>query len=60
MSVYGIEKQLPPRNHVGLALDWWTSTKRLALTSVIGHYMNRKWDLRQLQLTFDEVDSLLF
>jgi len=53
-----IKKQLPIQNKVSLALDGWTSTNKLAITSVIAYYMDRNWALRKVQLAFDEVDRL--
>jgi hypothetical protein len=50
-------KQWPSRNKVGLALDGWTSTNKLAITLVIAYYMDCNWALREVQLAFDEVDS---
>jgi len=58
LSVDAIRKQLPIRNKVSLALDGWTSTHKLAITSVITYYMDRNWALREVQLAFDEVDRL--
>jgi len=58
LTVDAIEKQLPLRNKVSLALDKWTSTNILAITSVIAYYMDRNWALREVQLTFDEVYCL--
>jgi len=52
------KKQLPVRNKVSLALDGWTSTNKLAITSVIAYYMDRNWALREVELAFDEVDRL--
>jgi len=60
LTVDAIEKQLPTRNKVSLALDGWTSTNRLAITSVIAYYMDRNWAMREVQLAFDEVNSLFF
>jgi len=40
-------KKLPLRNEVSLALDGWTSTNKLAITSVIAYYMDRKLALRE-------------
>jgi hypothetical protein len=54
-----IKKQLPLRNKVGLALDGWTATHKLAIMSVIAYYMDRNWALHEVQLAFDEVDRLL-
>jgi len=58
LTVDAIKKQLPLRNKVSLALDGWTSTNKLAITSVIAYYMDRNWDLREVQLAFDEVNRL--
>jgi len=58
LTVDAIKKQLPLRNKVSLALDGWTSTNKLAMTSVIAYYMDRNWALREVQLAFDEVDRL--
>jgi len=58
LTVDAIKKQLPLRNLISLALDGWTSTNKLAITSVIAYYMDRKWALRKVQLAFDEVDRL--
>jgi len=41
LTVDAINKQLPLRNKVSLALDGWTSTNKLAITSVIACYMDR-------------------
>jgi len=53
-----IQKQLPLRTKVGLALDGWASTNKLAITSVIAQYINRNWALSEFQLPFDEIDRL--
>ena len=58
LTVDAIKKQLPLRNKVSLALDGWTSTNKLAITSVIAYYMDRNWALREVQLAFDEVNHL--
>jgi len=58
LTVDAIQKQLRIRNKVSLALDGWTSTNELAITSVIAYYMDRNWALRDVQLTFDAVDHL--
>ena len=60
LTVDAIKKQLPSQNKVSLALDGWTSTNKLAITSVIAYYMDRNWALREVQLAFDEVDRLFF
>jgi hypothetical protein len=58
LTVDAIKKQLPLRNTVNLALDGWTSTNKLAITSVIAYYMDRNWALREVQLAFDDVNRL--
>jgi len=60
LTVDANKKQLPSTNKVSLALDGWTSTNKLAITSVIAYYMYRSWALREVQLAFDEVDSPIF
>jgi hypothetical protein len=58
--VDAIKKKLPLTNKVSLALDRWTSMKKLVITSVIAYCMDRNWALREVQLAFDEVDSPIF
>jgi hypothetical protein len=48
LTVDAIKKQLPWWNKVSLALHWWTSTNKLAITSVIAYYMDRNWELREV------------
>jgi len=60
LTVDAIKKQLPTRNKVTLALDGWTSTNKLAITSVIAYNMDPDWAMREVQLAFDEVNSLFF
>jgi len=55
-----IKKQLPVRNKVSLALDRWTSTNKLAITSVIAYYMDRNWALLEVELAFYEIDRLFY
>jgi hypothetical protein len=55
-----IKKQLPSPNKVSLALDGWTSTNKLVITWVITYYLHQNWALREVQLTFDEVNRLFF
>ena len=40
LTVHAIKKQLPLRNKVSLALAGWTSTNKLAITSVIAYHMD--------------------
>jgi hypothetical protein len=58
LTVDAMKKQLPTQNRVSLALDGWTSTNKLAITSLIGYYKDRNWALREVQLAFNEVDAL--
>jgi hypothetical protein len=58
--VDAIKKQLQSTNKVSLDLKGWTSTNKLATMSVIAYYMDRNWAWREVQLAFDEVDSLIF
>jgi len=60
LTVDAIKKQLPSRNKVSLALEGWTVTNKIALTSVIAYYMDQIWALRGVQLAFNEVDSPSF
>jgi len=60
LTVDGIKNQLPSRNKLNLALDGWTSTNKLGITSVIAYYMDRNWALREVQLAFNEVDHQFF
>jgi len=48
LTVDAIKKELSLRNKVSLALDGLTSTKTLAITSVIAYYMGRNWALREV------------
>ena len=60
LTVDAIKHQLPSTNRVSLGLDGWTLTNKLAITSVIAYYMDQNRALREVQLTFDKVNSLLF
>jgi len=60
LTVDAIKKQSPSRNNVSLALDGWSSTKVLVITSVITYYMDQNWALREVQLSFEKVDCLFF
>ena len=46
LTVDAMKKQLPSTNKVGLALDGWTSTNKLAITSVIADYMDQNCALQ--------------
>ena len=55
LTIEAIINELPESNKVSLALDGWTSTTKLAITSVIAYYIDRNWNLKEVQLAFDEV-----
>lgn len=57
LTVEHIKAQLPSKNKISIALDGWTSTNRLAITSVIGYYLDPSWKLQEVQLAFDEVSK---
>jgi len=60
LTVDAIQKQLPSRNKVSIALDRWSSTSKLAITWVIAKDMDRNWALRKVQLAFDQVEIPFF
>jgi len=60
LTVEAIEKQLLSQNNVHLALDGSTSPNKLVIPSVIAYYLDRNWAMREVQLTFNEVDHLFF
>jgi len=57
-SADALQMQLASRNNESLALDGWTSTGRIAITSVIAYYMDQNRSLHEVQLAFDEIDRL--
>ena len=59
LTMDAFRNHLPSRNEVCVALYAWTLTIKLAIMSVITYYMDQNWALREVQLTFDEVDCLL-
>jgi len=60
LTVGAIMKQLPSQNQVSLVLNGWTSTNKLAITSIIAYYMHRNWGLGEFQLPCNEVNRLFF
>jgi len=60
LTVDAIKKLWLSLKKVSLALDGWTSTNKLAITSVITYYMDRNWALREAQPALHEVDHLFF
>jgi len=59
LTVDAIKKQFPSGNNVSLVLDEWRSMNKSPITSVIAYYIDRNWELREVQLAFDKVDSML-
>jgi hypothetical protein len=55
LTIEAIKKQLPTKHKVSVALDWWTSTNKLAILSVIGYYIDHNWSLRDVHFACDEV-----
>jgi len=60
LTVDAMKQQLPSRSEVNLALDEWTSPNTVAITSDIAYYVDRNLVLSEIQLAFDEFDSLFF
>ena len=60
LTLDAIKKQWPSRIEVSLALDRWTSTGKLAITSFIAYNMDWNWALREVELAFNEFDSSFF
>jgi hypothetical protein len=60
LTVDAIKKLLLSQDKVYLALDGWTSTNKLAITSVIAYYMDLNWGLDEVQLAIDKVECLFF
>jgi len=54
LTVDAIIKQLLSPDKVSLALDGWTLTNKVTITSVIAYNMNQNWALRALELPFNE------
>jgi hypothetical protein len=57
--VDAIEKKLPARDKVSVALDECTSMNKLAIMSVVANYMNRNWAWQEVQFGFDVADSMV-
>jgi hypothetical protein len=56
--VDAIQKQLPSRNKVNLALDRWTSMNQLVIMLAIAYNMDHTLALQEVSLSFNDVDSL--
>lgn len=54
-TLQAIKNSIPKNQKVSLALDGWTSSNKLAITSVIMYYIAGDWKLTEVQLAFDEV-----
>ena len=53
-----IRDNIPEGQKVGLALDGWTSANKLAISSVIMYYISKSWQLKEVQIAFEEVCGL--
>ena len=53
-----IRDNIPEGQKVGLALDGWTSGNKLAISSVIMYYISKSWQLKEVQIAFEEVCGL--
>ena len=58
LTMDAIKKQLPSQTEVSLALHGWTSMNKLAITLVIAYYKDQNWEVSEVPLAFDDVDSL--
>lgn len=54
-TLQAIKESIPKNQKVSLALDGWTSSNKLAISSVIMYYIGTNWQLKEVQLAFDEV-----
>ena len=54
-TIQTIRQSIPEQQKVSLALDGWTSSNKLAITSVIMYYISSDWQLKEVQLAFEEV-----
>jgi hypothetical protein len=52
------KKSVPTRNKIGVTLDMWTSTHKLAILLGIAYIMSRYWASREVNLTLDDVETL--
>jgi len=59
MTVDAIREQFPSRYKVSLALDGWTSTNNLTATLVVAYNIDQIWAFGEVQLTFDNVDTVI-
>jgi len=50
LTVDAIKKELPVWNTGSLALDGWTSTSTLAITSILAYYIDGNWALCEVTL----------
>ena len=53
-----IRDNMPEGQKVGLALDGWTSGNKLAISSEIMYYISKSWQLKEVQIAFEEVCGL--
>ena len=57
-TTQAIRDNIPEGQKVGQALDGWTSGNKLAISSVIMYYISKNWELKEVQLAFEEVCGL--
>lgn len=60
LTLNAIQKQLPARNKVSLAIDGWTSMINIAITSVVDYYINWKWSMSEVQLVYNTIANQCF
>lgn len=56
--VDAIQVELPSRLTVSLVPDGWISTSKMAIASVTADFIDHNWALRNVQLTFNDIESL--
>jgi len=60
LTIDAFKKQSLSPNKVSSGFERWTSTNKLAMTAVIGYYIERNGALHQVQLSVGEVDHVFF
>lgn len=57
LTIQAIRNELPHGTRkISLAMDGWTSPNKLPITSMLAYYIDDDWNLREVQLGFDEVN----
>lgn len=54
-TVKTIKSQLPRNGKISLCLDSWTSPNHLAFLSIIGYFVTKDWELKELLLGFEDL-----